>query len=257
MPEDEPFIRALLAAPDDQTTRLVYADWLDDRGDPRAEYLRLQARVAELPPGSDERHAAREQLTALQNGFPSWWLAAVGFRAVGQASDRGRIAEAAELLGRPVESTVDGHRVAIEAAAVSGLTGAVAILESRSTWNDDDIKYYFQLNARDERETSCELQMYDPDFPCGPEFLEWYGDAAILIYRGRQLRLSVCRLGFDGPPVNAELARGYCQWVINGRELGLRRHHGGEIHRVSVPELTELPPLSLMQAVARGLLPPP
>jgi uncharacterized protein (TIGR02996 family) len=37
---DEPFLSAILAAPEDPTNRLVYADWLDERDDPRAEVLR-------------------------------------------------------------------------------------------------------------------------------------------------------------------------------------------------------------------------
>src|SRR5262245_31478207 len=40
--DDVGFIQALLAAPEDLTLRLVYADWLEERGDPRGEYLRCQ-----------------------------------------------------------------------------------------------------------------------------------------------------------------------------------------------------------------------
>ncbi|MCI0702086.1 MAG: TIGR02996 domain-containing protein [Planctomycetia bacterium] len=47
MDEEAAFIAAMLAEPDDRTTLLVYADWLDERGDPRGEYLRLLA--AEKP----------------------------------------------------------------------------------------------------------------------------------------------------------------------------------------------------------------
>ena len=43
MNEEAGFIAALLAAPDDRTTVLVYADWLDERADPRAAYLRQLA----------------------------------------------------------------------------------------------------------------------------------------------------------------------------------------------------------------------
>src|SRR4051812_39524587 len=55
MNEEVGFIAALLAEPGDRTAMLVYADWLDDRGDPRAEYLRAcaagelsEARLIEL-----------------------------------------------------------------------------------------------------------------------------------------------------------------------------------------------------------------
>lgn len=47
MNEEAGFIAALLADPDDRTALLVYADWLQERDDPRAEYLRLL--VAEKP----------------------------------------------------------------------------------------------------------------------------------------------------------------------------------------------------------------
>lgn len=43
VPADElvPMVRAVQAAPDDPTPRLVFADWLQDRDDPRAQLLRL------------------------------------------------------------------------------------------------------------------------------------------------------------------------------------------------------------------------
>jgi uncharacterized protein (TIGR02996 family) len=41
--EEAGFIAAMLAEPDERTTLLVYADWLDERADPRGEYLRLVA----------------------------------------------------------------------------------------------------------------------------------------------------------------------------------------------------------------------
>ncbi len=43
MNEDEAFIRVIVDSPGDDTPRLVYADWLDDRGDPRGPYLRAEA----------------------------------------------------------------------------------------------------------------------------------------------------------------------------------------------------------------------
>src|SRR5437868_13805470 len=36
-PEEESFWRAIAAGPDDEATRLVYADWLEERGDPLGE----------------------------------------------------------------------------------------------------------------------------------------------------------------------------------------------------------------------------
>lgn len=40
--DDESFIRAIVDAPGDDARRLVYADWLDQKGDPRGAYLRRE-----------------------------------------------------------------------------------------------------------------------------------------------------------------------------------------------------------------------
>ena len=45
--EDQAFIRAICAAPNDAALNLVYADWLEERGDERAECLRVQATLAQ------------------------------------------------------------------------------------------------------------------------------------------------------------------------------------------------------------------
>src|SRR5580698_5344987 len=41
MNEEAAFVQAMLANPHDLTLRLVFADWLEERGDPRGELLRL------------------------------------------------------------------------------------------------------------------------------------------------------------------------------------------------------------------------
>jgi uncharacterized protein (TIGR02996 family) len=51
MTHQDAFLADILAHPDDDAPRLVYADWLDDHGDePRAEFIRLQCRLATLAP---------------------------------------------------------------------------------------------------------------------------------------------------------------------------------------------------------------
>src|SRR5262249_37551795 len=48
MTDETPFLRAILAKPGDATTRLVYADWLEERGDPRSPFLRLDPEVERI-----------------------------------------------------------------------------------------------------------------------------------------------------------------------------------------------------------------
>jgi uncharacterized protein (TIGR02996 family) len=63
MSEEEAFLAAVRAEPEDDGHRLVYADWLEERGDPRAEYLRLEHAVrVHRAPGADRLRVLRSQL---------------------------------------------------------------------------------------------------------------------------------------------------------------------------------------------------
>jgi uncharacterized protein (TIGR02996 family) len=42
MLSDTDFLQTIILTPDDNAARLVYADWLEERGDPRGEFIRLQ-----------------------------------------------------------------------------------------------------------------------------------------------------------------------------------------------------------------------
>src|SRR5262249_49935579 len=58
MTDERAFLTAILERPDDDATKLVYADWLEEQGDPRAEYLRLMMTVRRGgggPPAERER----------------------------------------------------------------------------------------------------------------------------------------------------------------------------------------------------------
>jgi large subunit ribosomal protein L7/L12 len=46
---EQRFLAAIQANPDDREAREVYADWLEERGDERGEYLRLEAQLHSIP----------------------------------------------------------------------------------------------------------------------------------------------------------------------------------------------------------------
>ncbi len=48
------FLNAIRARPDDDEPRLVYADWLDEAGDPLARFIRIQCRRSRLSPHDPE-----------------------------------------------------------------------------------------------------------------------------------------------------------------------------------------------------------
>ena len=56
MADDEALLRAIVESPDDDAPRLVYADWLLQRADPRGELIQIQCRLAATP--DDERRRA-------------------------------------------------------------------------------------------------------------------------------------------------------------------------------------------------------
>src|SRR5437762_1438584 len=50
MVDDATFLAAILAGPDDDGPRLVYADWLEEHGDTeRSEFIRVQIELAHTP----------------------------------------------------------------------------------------------------------------------------------------------------------------------------------------------------------------
>src|SRR4051812_6593207 len=54
MSDHAAFWSAVAAAPDDDLPRLIYADWLDERGDVRGEFIRLQIAEARGAATADE-----------------------------------------------------------------------------------------------------------------------------------------------------------------------------------------------------------
>jgi uncharacterized protein (TIGR02996 family) len=64
------FIRAIQRDPEDDDARMVYADWLEQQGDLRGEYLRLEVQLRRIPP----------RLAELVRRISPSWLTQVGLR---------------------------------------------------------------------------------------------------------------------------------------------------------------------------------
>src|SRR5262245_40508728 len=72
---DTAFLRSILASPDDDAPRLVYADWLDENGDPnRAEFIRLQIRLARSPAGDPDYAELKARADDLGRTHHVEWL---------------------------------------------------------------------------------------------------------------------------------------------------------------------------------------
>src|ERR1022692_1698756 len=55
MTHEDAFLQAILAAPDDDAPRLIFADWLEERGDSRGAFIRIQCALARLDPADPAR----------------------------------------------------------------------------------------------------------------------------------------------------------------------------------------------------------
>jgi uncharacterized protein (TIGR02996 family) len=62
--EEEALLAAIYARPDDDAPRLVYADWLLERGDERGEFIQLE--LSERSPEAEARHAELEAVAQLR-----------------------------------------------------------------------------------------------------------------------------------------------------------------------------------------------
>src|SRR5436309_12537299 len=77
MSPDDAFLQAVLERPDDDGPRLMYADWLAERGDVRGEFIHLQLRLARTPPDDPDRDALLARCDALLAAGRPVWLAAL------------------------------------------------------------------------------------------------------------------------------------------------------------------------------------
>jgi uncharacterized protein (TIGR02996 family) len=76
MTPDNPFLRALLAEPDDDILRLAMADWLDENDQPgRAEFVRVQVELARGVPDRDRRRRLELRQRDLLVAHDAEWVA--------------------------------------------------------------------------------------------------------------------------------------------------------------------------------------
>jgi uncharacterized protein (TIGR02996 family) len=75
MSPENPFLRALLAQPDDDTLRLAMADWLDENDDPaRAEFIRVQVELARGVEERERQNALEKRQSELLNTHEHEWV---------------------------------------------------------------------------------------------------------------------------------------------------------------------------------------
>src|SRR5262249_58169856 len=71
---EDAFLADILEHADDDTPRLVYADWLDEHGQPeRAEFIRVQCELERIPQDDPRRLALEDRAADLQRVWGAKW----------------------------------------------------------------------------------------------------------------------------------------------------------------------------------------
>jgi uncharacterized protein (TIGR02996 family) len=101
MTQDDAFLQAIIEQPDDDTPRLIYADWLDEHGDPdRAEFIRVQCELACLPEGDARRAGLKLRERALLALHEATWAAPLRGRVASWKFRRGFVEQIATGAGK-------------------------------------------------------------------------------------------------------------------------------------------------------------
>jgi uncharacterized protein (TIGR02996 family) len=67
------FFHAILDDPDSDDPRLVFADWLEEHGDPRSEFIRLQCELDRLPADHPDRSEREARCRLLLSMYEARW----------------------------------------------------------------------------------------------------------------------------------------------------------------------------------------
>jgi uncharacterized protein (TIGR02996 family) len=87
MSYDAGFLKAIHRAPGDDLPRLIYADWLDERGDPRGSFIRLHLALTATAPDHADRVDAERDLSVLRTGCDPEWLSVIEPERVPRSDD--------------------------------------------------------------------------------------------------------------------------------------------------------------------------
>ena len=115
-------LAAIRAAPGDDRPRLVYADWLQERGDPRGEFIALQLANAGAGAGERDARAQRREQVLLRDHVRAW---------LGPIGDVAVLKRCRFVRGFPVEIAV-GSRIGTRLAVV---------FEAAEWWSVEEILF--------------------------------------------------------------------------------------------------------------------
>jgi uncharacterized protein (TIGR02996 family) len=130
MREDDPFLQAILADPGNDAPRLIYADWLEERGDPRGEFIRVQCALARLGGDDERRLPLEEREWELLDAYGETWVHSL--RKLGITDGEHYLDSVGFHRGLVEEVKVKGSRTFLRRA--KGLFAAAPSLRGLTIW---------------------------------------------------------------------------------------------------------------------------
>ncbi|MCI0637625.1 MAG: TIGR02996 domain-containing protein [Gemmataceae bacterium] len=142
MTHPEAYFEDILENPNDDAPRFRYADWLDEHCDPLGEFIRVQCRLAHLPPDhfaileleTRERellHDNESRWVGDLADFVDWWTFRRGFVDEISTTSANFLAHACTLFQRaPIQEVhLNGPRDDLESLAASAFLQRAAYLD--------------------------------------------------------------------------------------------------------------------------------
>ena len=119
------FIREIVACPDDLMPRLVYADWLEERGDSQGEFVRVQCELTRTPATAPQYAELHRRERELLQEHRAEWIASIGSGIRWYQPRHGFIEE----LIIDIETIVETNGQVLERAPILGLGTVVRTLD--------------------------------------------------------------------------------------------------------------------------------
>ncbi len=205
MPAEDSLLAAIAHSPEDVAAWLVYADWLEENGDPRAAYLRLRCDLLQATVDGDRRELQR-RARALTRRIKLDWLRFIALQEIlGQVSRR---------CGAPLPAALGAlWREAVWQTDPRKPPGGYPLIDTGGTWQE-------VLLAPDGRVGQDVYPKKNPDRR--EAFLAMFRQIDFLgLHNDRGDSFGFWRYAADVKPVNApviSLDIG-CQFCLGGRTL--------------------------------------
>ncbi len=155
MNREEAFLHDLRERPDDDLTRLAYADWLEEQDDPRGRYLRVEVELSRLTEDVARYATLETELQDLRGQIEPEWQEQVGKRYdVVLRAYAGRYELKIPVIKAVRELLHCGLREAID--ILEGRAWPVTVLEGVSRQQAEQAREHLRY-ARGEKVTEVEL----------------------------------------------------------------------------------------------------